>query len=56
MDLEKAYDRVLREERWYCVQQSGVADKYVRVVLDTYSVKRTVQCMETGVTEEYVER
>ncbi|KAK3570721.1 hypothetical protein QTP86_025265 [Hemibagrus guttatus] len=34
--LEKAYDRVPREELWYCMRKSGVAKKYVRVVQDMY--------------------
>ncbi|KAB5579004.1 hypothetical protein PHYPO_G00189580 [Pangasianodon hypophthalmus] len=29
VDLEKAYDRVPREELWYCMRKSGVAEKYV---------------------------
>ncbi|KAK3559021.1 hypothetical protein QTP86_000028 [Hemibagrus guttatus] len=29
-DLEKAYDRVPREELWCCIRKSGVAEKYVR--------------------------
>ncbi|KAK3545449.1 hypothetical protein QTP70_007696 [Hemibagrus guttatus] len=28
-DLEKAYDRVPREELWYCMRKSGVAEKYL---------------------------
>ncbi|KAK3574917.1 hypothetical protein QTP86_018981, partial [Hemibagrus guttatus] len=42
-DLEKAYDRVPREELWYCMRKSGVAEKYVRVVQDMYERSRTVQ-------------
>ncbi|KAK3557762.1 hypothetical protein QTP86_000286 [Hemibagrus guttatus] len=42
VDLEKAYDRVPREELWYCMRKSGVADKYVRVVQDMYERSRTV--------------
>ncbi|KAK3575535.1 hypothetical protein QTP86_029288 [Hemibagrus guttatus] len=42
LDLEKAYDRVPREELWYCMRKSGVAEKYVRVVQDMYERSRTV--------------
>ncbi|MCJ8734931.1 hypothetical protein PDJAM_G00241020 [Pangasius djambal] len=38
VDLEKAYDRVPREELWYCMRKSGVAEKYVRVVQDSGDV------------------
>ncbi|KAK3558446.1 hypothetical protein QTP86_018105, partial [Hemibagrus guttatus] len=41
-DLEKAYDRVPREDLWYCMRKSGVAEKYVRVVQDMYERSRTV--------------
>ena len=27
MDLEKAYDRILREELWYCLRKSGMVKK-----------------------------
>ena len=29
VDLEKAYDRVLWEELWYCMRKSGIVEKYV---------------------------
>ncbi|KAK3558027.1 hypothetical protein QTP86_006353 [Hemibagrus guttatus] len=41
-NLEKVYDRVPREELWYCMRKSGVAEKYVRVVQDMYERSRTV--------------
>ncbi|KAK3572894.1 hypothetical protein QTP86_010591 [Hemibagrus guttatus] len=41
-NLEKAYDRVPREELWYCMRKSGVVEKYVRVVQDMYERSRTV--------------
>ncbi|KAK3511384.1 hypothetical protein QTP70_006116 [Hemibagrus guttatus] len=41
-NLGKAYDRVPREELWYCMRKSGVAEKYVRVVQDMYERSRTV--------------
>ncbi|KAK3559113.1 hypothetical protein QTP86_004101 [Hemibagrus guttatus] len=53
VDLEKAYDRVLREELWYCMRKSGVAEKYVRVVQDMYERSRTVVRCAVGQTEEF---
>ncbi|KAK3514670.1 hypothetical protein QTP70_021577 [Hemibagrus guttatus] len=52
-DLEKAYDRVPREELWYCMRKSGVAEKYVRVVQDMYEMSRTVVRCAVGQTEEF---
>ncbi|KAK3523859.1 hypothetical protein QTP70_010473 [Hemibagrus guttatus] len=52
-NLEKAYDRVLREELWYCMRKSGVAEKYVRVVQDMYERSRTVVRCAVGQTEEF---
>ncbi|KAK3559051.1 hypothetical protein QTP86_000605 [Hemibagrus guttatus] len=51
-DLEKAYDRVPREELWYCMRKSGVAEKYVRVVQDMYERSRTVVRYAVCQTEE----
>ncbi|KAK3514502.1 hypothetical protein QTP70_018662, partial [Hemibagrus guttatus] len=53
VDLEKAYDRVPREELWYCMRKSGVAEKYVRVVQDMYEKSRTVVRCAVGQTEEF---
>ncbi|KAK3567105.1 hypothetical protein QTP86_009809 [Hemibagrus guttatus] len=53
VDLEKAYDRVPREELWYCMRKSGVAEKYVRVVQDMYERSRTVVRYAVGQTEEF---
>ncbi|KAK3511277.1 hypothetical protein QTP70_034776, partial [Hemibagrus guttatus] len=52
-DLEKAYDRVPREELWYCMRKSGVAEKYVRVVQDMYERSRTVVRCAVGHIEEF---
>ena len=30
VDLKKAYDKVPREEVWFCMRKSGLAEKYVR--------------------------
>ncbi|KAK3551898.1 hypothetical protein QTP70_031558 [Hemibagrus guttatus] len=53
VDLEKAYDRVPREELWYCMRKSGVAEKYVRVVQDMYERSRTVVRCVVAQTEEF---
>ncbi|KAK3557836.1 hypothetical protein QTP86_003178 [Hemibagrus guttatus] len=53
VDLEKAYDRVPREELWYCMRKSGVAEKYVRVVQDMYERSRTMVRCAVGQTEEF---
>ncbi|KAK3525841.1 hypothetical protein QTP70_010897 [Hemibagrus guttatus] len=52
-NLEKAYDRVPREELWYCMRKSGVAEKYVRVVQDMYERSRTVVRCAVGQTEQF---
>ncbi|KAK3509924.1 hypothetical protein QTP70_023172 [Hemibagrus guttatus] len=52
-NLEKAYDRMPREELWYCMRKSGVAEKYVRVVQDMYERSRTVVRCAVGQTEEF---
>ncbi|KAK2891434.1 hypothetical protein Q8A73_017099 [Channa argus] len=44
--------RVPREELWYCMRTSGVAEKYVRVVQDMYESCKTVVRCAVGVTEE----
>ncbi|KAK3525567.1 hypothetical protein QTP70_000462 [Hemibagrus guttatus] len=53
VDLEKVYDRVPREELWYCMRKSGLAKKYVRVVQDMYERSRTVVRCAVGQTEEF---
>ncbi|KAK3561686.1 hypothetical protein QTP86_012553 [Hemibagrus guttatus] len=53
VDLEKAYDRVSREELWYCMRKSGVTEKYDRVVQDMYERSRTVVRCAVGQTEEF---
>ena len=53
MDLEKAYDRVLREEVWYCMRKSGVAEKYIRVVQNMYEDSMTAMRCAVGVTDGF---
>ncbi|KAI5746693.1 hypothetical protein M8J77_006372 [Diaphorina citri] len=51
IDLEKAYDRVPRDEIWRCLRIAGTPEKYVRVIQDMYD-KATTQIKSTaGLTE-----
>ena len=34
IDLEKAYDRIPREEIWRCSRERNVPEKYIRLVQD----------------------
>ena len=36
IDLEKAYDRVPRQEVWRCMREKGVHEKCVRIEQDMY--------------------
>ena len=51
VELEKAYDKVQREEVWYCMRQSGLGEKYVRIVQDMYDDSTTAVRCAVGVTE-----
>ena len=53
MDLEKAYDRVSKEELWYCMRKSGMAQKYVRLVQDMHEGSETVMRCAVGTTEHF---
>ena len=50
MDLEKAYDRVPREELWYCMRKSRIVEKYVQLVQDMYEGSETVVRCAVGTT------
>ena len=51
VDLEKAYDRVPREELWYRMRKSGIQEKYVQLVQDIYE-ESVVRCA-VGTTESF---
>ena len=53
VDLEKAYDRVLRKELWYCMRKSGIVEKYVQPVQDIYEKSETVVRCAVGTTENF---
>ena len=50
-DSEKAYDKVIRDELWYCMRKSGVAEKYVRVVQNMYEDSVTAVMYAMGMTD-----
>ena len=53
VDLEKAYDRVLLEELWYCMRKSEIVEKYVQLVQDMYEESETVVRCAVGTTESF---
>ena len=53
VDLEKAYDRVPREELWYCMRKSGVVEKYVRVGKDMYEDSVTAVKCAVGMMDRF---
>ena len=51
--LEKAYDRVPREELWHCMRKSRIVEKYVQLVQDMYEGSETVVRCAVGTTESF---
>ena len=53
IDLEKAYDRVPREEIWNYLRLKGVTERYVRLIQDMYRDSQTqVRCAD-GLSEPF---
>ena len=51
IDLEKAYDRVPRQEVWRCMREKGVPEKYVMIVQDTYEGAITRVTSSVGIAD-----
>ena len=49
--MEKAYNRVSREELWYVMRRFGLEEKYVWVVWDMYDDSMTAVRCAVGMTE-----
>ena len=52
-DLEKAYDRVPREELWYCTKKSEMVEKYLRLVQNMYEENETMVRCAIRTTESF---
>ena len=50
-DLVKAYDRVPREELWYCMRKSRIVEKCVQLVQNMYEGSETVVKCAVGTTK-----
>ena len=53
IDLEKAYDRVPREELWHCMRKVPIPEVYVRTVQDMYNNCETKVRSVVGTTESF---
>ena len=53
VDLEKAYDRVPREELWRCLREKMVLEKYVRLIKEMYRDAKTKVRSGVGTTEGF---
>ena len=56
IDLQKAYDRVPRQEVWRCLREQGVPEKYVHFMKDTYEDARTQVKTSIGLTDKITVR
>ena len=53
IDLEKAYDRIHREEIWRCSRERNVPEKYIRLVQDMYRGCKTVVRSAAGESNSF---
>ena len=53
IDLEKAYDRVPREELWECWRLAETSECFIRIIKDMYDGATTTVRSAAGLTEEF---
>ena len=53
IDLEKAYDRIPRQEIWRCLRERGVTEKYVRMIRELYRNVKTSVRSTVGKSENF---
>ena len=52
IDLEKAYDRVAREELWECLRLAETSECYIKIIKNMYDGATTTVRIAAGLTEE----
>ena len=53
IDLEKAYDRVPKEELWKCLRLAETSECYINIIKDMYDGATTTVRSAAGLTEEF---
>ncbi|XP_067121872.1 uncharacterized protein [Centruroides vittatus] len=53
IDLEKTYDRVLRQEIWRCLRKKNIPEKYVRLAKEMYEGTETQVKSSVGTAEGF---
>ena len=53
IDLEKAYDRVPREELWECMWLAETSECYIKIIQDLYDRATTTVKIAAGLTKEF---
>ena len=51
--LEKAYDRILREELWECLRLAETSECYIRIVKDMHDRATTTVRSTAGLNKEF---